>query len=124
MYQRLGRYSVDKKLADGGMGSVYLGNAPDGRRVVLKVPHAQDRDSALALIDEARAGMSLKHPAIVETLDCFVDNGVSVLVVAYIEGSSLFELRKKAGALTAAAVAEMGAQLASALDVIHNAVDE
>ncbi len=124
MVDRLGQYTVDRKLAEGGMGSVYLGTAADGRQVVLKVPHAQDRESALALVDEARAGMRLKHPGIVETLDCFTDKGVSVLVVAYIDGVSLFGLRKRAGALPAAAVAVVGADLASALDAIHTAVDE
>src|SRR4051812_5773353 len=73
---QLGPYSVERKLADGGMGSVYLGTGPDGGPVVLKVPHAQDKEAALALADEARAGMRLKHPAIVETLDFFVDRGV------------------------------------------------
>jgi serine/threonine-protein kinase len=121
---RLGRYDVDRKLADGGMGSVYLGRSPDGERVVLKVPHAQDRDSSLALADEARAGARLKHPAIVETVDFFVDKGISVLVVAYIEGKSLFDLRPKAGPLSGPAVAEIGVAIASALDAIHSAKDD
>ena len=124
MLERLGRYSVERKLADGGMGAVYLGRSPGGVQVVLKVPHAQDKDAAAALADEARAGMRLRHPAIVETLDFFVDHGVSVLVVAFIDGSSLFDLRSKAGPLPAPAVAEMGAALADALHAIHSSTDE
>ncbi len=121
--ETLGRYRIDSKLAEGGMGSVYLGTDVDGRIVVLKVPHRHDADSVAALGDEARTGMRLKHPAIVETLDFFVDNGRGVLVVAWIEGKTLYELRR-AGPLPAAAVATLGQQLASALDVIHGATDE
>ena len=38
----LGNYRVDEKLAEGGMGSVYLGRDTNlGRRVVIKVPHTR-----------------------------------------------------------------------------------
>lgn len=119
----LGTYRVEQKLAEGGMGSVFLASAPDGRKVVLKVPHAQDRDAAVALADEARTGARLRHPAIIETLDFFVDKGISVLVVAHIDGRSLFDLRR-AGPLPGSAVAEIGVQLAGALHAIHTACDE
>jgi serine/threonine protein kinase len=118
----LGTYRVEQKLAEGGMGSVFLGIAPDGSKVVLKVPHAQDRDAAIALADEARTGARLRHPAIIETLDFFVDRGTSVLVVAHIDGPSLFDLRR-AGPLPGSAVAEIGVQLAGALYAIHTACD-
>lgn len=121
--ETLGRYRIDTKLTEGGMGSVYLASDVDGRLVVLKVPHRHDADAMTALSDEARTGLRLKHPAIVETLDFFVENGQGVLVVAYIDGKTLYELRK-AGPLPSAAVATLGTQLASALDAIHNATDE
>ncbi|MCC7069985.1 MAG: serine/threonine protein kinase [Deltaproteobacteria bacterium] len=121
--ERLGRYRIDSKLAEGGMGSVYLGSDVDGRIVVLKVPHRHDDNSLAAMGDEARTGMRLKHPAIVETLDYFVDNGRGVLVVAWIEGKTLYELRR-AGPLPPAAVATLGQELAGALDAIHSATDE
>ena len=124
MLEKLGQYRVEKKLADGGMGSVFLGITPDGKRVVLKVPHAQDKDATIALSDEARIGARLRHPAIVETLDFFADAGRSVLVVAFVDGIDLFKLRQKTGPLPAAAVAEIGQQLASALDCIHGVTDE
>lgn len=120
---QLGRYRIDSKLAEGGMGSVFLATDVDGRLVVLKVPHRHDTNSLAALGDEARTGMRLKHPSIVETLDFFVDNGRGVLVVAWIEGRTLYELRR-AGPLPPAAIAALGEQLASALDAIHNASDE
>jgi serine/threonine protein kinase len=121
--ERLGRYRIDTKLTEGGMGSVYLASDVDGRLVVLKVPHRHDDESMTALGDEARTGMRLKHPSIVETLDFFVEGGRGVLVVAFIDGKTLYELRKS-GPMPAAAIATLGTQLASALDAIHNATDE
>ena len=119
----LGKYRLEGKIADGGMGSVFLGRAPDDTLVVLKVPLTKDRDAAIALADEARTGARLRHPAIVETLDFFVDGGQGVLVVAYVDGPTLFRLRE-AGPLPASAVAEIGVQLASALHAIHTATDD
>lgn len=121
--EKLGRYRIDTKLTEGGMGSVYLASDVDGRLVILKVPHRNDAESLAAMGDEARLGMRLKHPAIVDTLDFFVEGGRGVLVVAYIDGKTLFELRK-AGPLPAPAIATLGTQLASAIDAIHNATDE
>lgn len=123
LMEKLGRYRIDTKLTEGGMGSVYLASDVDGRLVVLKVPHRHDDESLTALGDEARTGMRLKHPSIVETLDFFVEGGRGVLVVAFIDGKTLYELRKS-GPLSAAAIATLGTQLASALDAIHNATDE
>lgn len=36
---KLGRYRIDPKLAECGMGSVCLGCDVNGRLVLLKVPH-------------------------------------------------------------------------------------
>jgi serine/threonine protein kinase len=121
--ERLGSYLVERKLADGGMGSVYKAIAPDGRPVVLKVPHSMDRNAMIALADEARTGARLLHPGIVETLDFFEHERKYVLVVEYIDGVTLFELRRQ-GALPPEAVVDAGLQLASALDAIHTATDE
>jgi serine/threonine-protein kinase len=121
---KIGAYTVEKKLAEGGFGSVYVARSPKGTRVALKLPRLEDKQAKVALADEARMGSRLRHPAIIETLDFFEDKGRAVLVVEFIEGANLMELRAHAGALPSHAVVELGRQIASALDFIHGATDE
>ena len=120
---RIGRYEVVRELKGGGMGSVTLCKSPDGALVVLKRPYSPDPDAAVRLRDEARLGARLLHPAIVDTLDFFEDRGLPVLVIAYVDGLSLENLREQ-GPLPAGAVARIGRQIAEALDALHLAKDE
>ena len=106
------------------MGTVYRATSPTGRKVALKIPRALDDQAKIALADEARMGKRLKHPAIVETIDFFEHKGKSVLVTEYVEGANLWQLRERVGALPAHAVAAVGLEVASALEMIHGAVDD
>jgi serine/threonine protein kinase len=120
---RIGRYTVLEELGAGGMGRVRLARAPDGRRVVLKTVLSGDRDDDERLRDEARVGLRLAHPHIVETVDCFEHEGRPVLATVYVPGATVLELRHK-GPVSAAAVARMGRQIADALAAIHECSDE
>lgn len=117
-----GRYDVVGDLSSGGMGRLRLARAvTSGRLVVIKTPHAREDDERLR--DEARVGMRLLHPHIVETLDLLDLDGRPGLVTAYVSGASLFDIRKK-GPLPAMVVCRVGRQIAEALEAIHNAADE
>ncbi|MDP2341099.1 MAG: serine/threonine-protein kinase [Deltaproteobacteria bacterium] len=124
----LGRYEVIDEIGAGGMGRVRLARDPSGRLVVLKTPLRNDADDDERLRDEARVGLLLSHPSLVETLDLFeVDDAKAgrkrpVLVTAYVAGVSLIELRK-VGPMDPVVVCRLGKQLAEALDVIHEAKD-
>ncbi len=120
---RIGRYTVLEELGAGGMGRVRLAQAPDGRRVVLKSVLSGDPDDDERLRDEARVGLRLAHPHIVETVDCFEYEGRPVLATVYVPGATVLDLRQK-GPLPAAAVARMGRQIADALAAIHECTDE
>jgi serine/threonine-protein kinase len=121
--KQIGRYTVVRELKGGGMGSVTLCRAPDGGLVVLKRPYATDEEAVIRLRDEARIGSRLMHPGIVDTLDLFEHDGAPVLVVAFVDGPSLEELRR-IGPLPTIAVARIGRQIADALDALHSATDE
>lgn len=120
---QLGRYTVVRKLGEGGMATAYLANSPAGEEVVLKVPHQGSTEASASVRDEARIGLRLSHPHIVETLDLFEHQGKPVLVVRYVEGCSLREAWR-GGPMSAAAVARVGAHIADALHAIHQATDE
>ncbi|MFZ9887388.1 MAG: serine/threonine-protein kinase [Myxococcota bacterium] len=119
----IGRYETVHDIGRGGMAKVVLARAPNGRHVVLKVTLTDDEDAAARLRDEARTGMRLAHPNIVETLDLFEHEGRPVLVLSFVSGSSLYALRER-GPLPPGVVVRMGRQLCEALDAIHNAADE
>jgi serine/threonine protein kinase len=119
----VGSHEVLSELGDGGMGTVKLGRSPSGRLVVLKQPHPGDATLRELLLDEARVGLRLKHPNIVETIDFFEIDGQAVLVIAFVSGASLQDLRAF-GPLPVPVVARIGRQIAEALDCIHHATDD
>jgi serine/threonine protein kinase len=120
----LGAYQVLQKLGEGGMGEVLLGMAPDRSLVVLKVPLHPSAETTARLRDEARVGFRLRHPNIVRTRDFFMAGSKPVLVIDFVDGASLKDLREQRGALPPAVVAHIGRQVASALSFIHTATDE
>jgi serine/threonine protein kinase len=116
-----GKYEVVGDLSSGGMGRLTLARTPTGTLVVIKQAH--DRADDERLRDEARVGMRLMHPHVVETLDLIELSGRPALVTAYVSGASLFDLRKQ-GPLAPAVVCRLGRQISEALDAIHHAVDD
>ncbi|HEY4223943.1 MAG TPA: serine/threonine-protein kinase [Myxococcota bacterium] len=117
-----GKYDVVGDLSSGGMGKLSLARSvSSGAFVVVKQAHSREDDERLR--DEARVGLRLLHPHIVETLDLIEIDGRPGLVTAYVSGASLFDLRKH-GPLAPAVVCRLGRQISEALDAIHNAVDD
>lgn len=112
-------------IGGGGMGRVRLARGFDGRLVVLKTAIHEEDDERLR--DEARVGLRLRHPGLVETIELFdiEERGRKrpVLVTAYVPGTSLLELRRH-GPLPGAVVCRLGRELAEALSALHNATGE
>lgn len=116
------RYQVIDELGGGGMGRVRLAVDAGGRKVVLKTAIHDDDDERLR--DEARVGLRLRHPGLVETIELFeaADRQGTrrpVLVTAYVESVSFLEMRRL-GPLPPAVVCRVGKELALALDALHN----
>ncbi|HVE25745.1 MAG TPA: protein kinase, partial [Sporichthya sp.] len=88
-----GRYRVTRRLARGGMATVY--EAVDtrlDRTVAVKVMHpglAEDRDFVERFIREARAAARLSHPNVVAVFDQSADSGSVFLAMEYVEGRTL-----------------------------------
>jgi serine/threonine-protein kinase len=118
---------IQRRLGEGGMATAYLASAPDGRQVVLKVPLEASAEMSIKLRDEAQAGFRIRHQHVVETIDFFLDTGRPVLVVDYVDGCCLRDLRQLGGKpnpLPPAAVAWLGRSIAEGLAAIHDATDE
>ncbi len=91
--QMLGRYRVETKLGQGGMGAVYKAHDLVLRRAVaLKVLPAwrfADPESKQRLMQEARAASALNHPHIVTIHDIDQTDGVDFIAMEYLPGKTL-----------------------------------
>ncbi len=92
-----GRYVIERKLGEGGMGAVYLANDPVlGRRLAIKLIRRDLRaDRATAevhnarLLAEARAMARVAHPGVVAIFDAGVAPEGVFIAMEYVEGSTL-----------------------------------
>ncbi|MFY9554119.1 MAG: serine/threonine-protein kinase [Blastocatellia bacterium] len=89
------RYRVIRKVASGGMGTVYLAQDADlGRKVAVKVMNVSDASGALAkrMMREARIVALLEHPSIVPIHDVgTLSDGRVFYAMKLVQGSRLDE---------------------------------
>ncbi len=118
-----GRYQIVRHLARGGMAEVYL--ARDlllDRPVALKVlfpEFATDRSFVERFRREARSAANLNHPNIVSIYDWGEEDGTYFIVMEYVDGLTLRDLIRRQGPLLASRAAEIGADIAGALQFAH-----
>ncbi|MFI6887386.1 protein kinase domain-containing protein [Streptosporangium canum] len=127
-----GRYELRSRLGRGGMGTVWLAWDRTLRRsVALKevvlAPYGEDmavrRERALR---EARAAARIRHPAVVDIYDAFMDDGSPWIVMAYIEGTSLDrrierQALSRREILSEREIARMGREVLAGLVAVHGA---
>ncbi|HHH11649.1 MAG TPA: serine/threonine protein kinase, partial [Sorangium sp.] len=132
MGTRYGRYEVIRRLAAGGMATVYLGcsRGPGGfeRLVAIKVMHdhiADDPAARAMFLDEARLCARIRHPNVVATLDV-ADDG-RFIVMEYVEGSALDGLLRQpsggGGALPLAVILRIISDVLEGLHCAHELCD-
>ena len=119
-----GRYRVVREIATGGMGTVVEAiHLHTGRAVALKriLEVETIRDELLArLAREANVLGAVSHPGVVEVLDAQLSvEGPSYLVMEKLVGRTLEGLLLARPRMPVAAVAVMGAAVASALAYVH-----
>src|SRR3954453_20496031 len=99
-----GRLWLLRRLARGGMGEVYLaataGIEGAERPCVIKIirrDHAADKSFVARFLDEARVQAQLQHHGVAQILEASTDaSGEPFVVVEYVEGRSLGEVRARA----------------------------
>jgi hypothetical protein len=119
---QVGGYRLLGRLGGGGMGQVFLGASPGGRKVAVKLirpEYAGDIEFRRRFAREIEAARQVGgfHTAMV--VDADPDADPPWMVTAYIPGPSLAEAVARDGPLSAAAVRELGAALAEGLTAIH-----
>ena len=95
----LGDYTLLKRLAEGGMGEIYLaarleptGFAPPVALKVLREELASDSTFVDMLVDEAKIATRLQHHNVVSVLDFGVERGVYFIAMEYVHGLPLEHL--------------------------------
>jgi serine/threonine protein kinase len=118
-----GRYRIYRRLATGGMASVYAAkHAQLGRPVVIKVllAHlARDPEMRERFRREAEAAAQLLHPYICQILDYGELETTVFLVMPYMAGGSLADLIVRAGTVAPGLASGVCAQVATGLDYAH-----
>ncbi len=118
----LDRFSIVEAIGHGAFSDVYLAQEPEGRRVVIKVPHDALMGDVGAF-DRFRREMEivgrLDHPGIQRSLDMGEDRTRPYLVLEYVEGVTLREVERQAGRLPTPQAVDIATQLASAMAHAH-----
>lgn len=117
------RYEFQKKLGQGGMGSVYRAlDRKLGRTVAIKLLLDSDLPSDMAkkyFFREAQTVSVLNHPNIVALYDFGEMDGRPFIAMEYIEGRNLEQIAKKSPILPVPLMVPICAQLSDALDYAH-----
>ena len=119
-----GKYRVDAKIGEGGMGAVYrAARLQIGDEVAIKILNAEQVSEPQArerFQREAQAAARLKHANAVFIIDFGISSdGLVYLVMELLHGESLRQLIKQEGPLAAPVVAEILNQVCAALDEAH-----
>ncbi|MGE0711117.1 MAG: protein kinase [Planctomycetota bacterium] len=120
--KQLGPYTLVRELGRGGMGVVHEAQAPDGRRVALKLildTELSSLEELLRFQREARVSRLLDHPNLVRVLDAGRAEGKPYLVLELVDGESLHDLVRREGPLPPAEAVRIARELASALGALH-----
>ncbi|QTD98367.1 serine/threonine-protein kinase [Streptomyces cyanogenus] len=121
--ERIGGYLVERRLGEGGMGTVYLARTRGGRAVALKVAKAElaadpvFRERFRSEVEAARAVGGFHTAPVV---DADVHGDPLWLATAYIPGPTLAARLAAEGAMDEPQLRSLGAALAEALESIHS----
>ena len=119
------RYHILKKLGEGGMGAVYLGeHVKMGRKSAIKVmtqSMANDPDAIARFNREAANAARINHSNVCAIYDFGeTKDGVIYLAMEFIEGEALTDLVEREGAITPARAATIIEQAGNALQAAHD----
>src|SRR4029453_3554203 len=117
------RYEIQRGIARGGMAEVYLARDQLLDRPVagkgLFAEYARDPRFLHSFRAEAQSPANHTHPNIVAIYDWGQERGTYFIVMEYVRGRSLRDVVQVNGPFSARRTAEIGAEIAGALEFAH-----
>lgn len=119
-----GRYNIVKKLGEGGMSYVYLGEDIATKEQyaikVLSPSLVKDGNAMARLRREAALGMRLEHPNVCHIVRLGeTEDGVVYVVMPFVQGEILSDRNNRKGQLPLTEVVPFVQQIAAGLQVAH-----
>ena len=120
-----GKYRIDERLSEGGMGTVYRGtHVLMDKTVAIKVLRpslAADEKIVARFSREARAASRISHPNALSVTDIGEDeSGHVFLVMEFLSGRTLKQLIRDEGPLPLPRVVDITRQIGDALNAAHS----
>ena len=117
---RIGRYQIRERLAQGGMGVLYLGFDPaTDRHVALKVLRVDSIDFRERFLREARLSARLQHPNIITVYDVGSHEGQPFIAMEFIAGETLAQIIGRGAPPPLARVISLAQQICHGLGYAH-----
>jgi eukaryotic-like serine/threonine-protein kinase len=118
------RYRIESLLGRGGMGVVYkVEHVQIGKLMAMKLLHgelARQRAVLKRFRREAEAASKLSHPNTVQIFDFGRAEGLTYLVMEYVDGDDMGQVIKQAGTLDFARAARLCAQVCASVAEAHD----
>ena len=121
----LNQYVMERKLGEGGMGTVYLADQPSmDRKAVVKVLHphlTSDEKWVQRFNREAKIASKLSHPNSITLYNYGrTDEGFVYIAMEYVEGPALSDLIEETGTMQIDKVLRIAKQACGAMQEAHD----
>jgi serine/threonine protein kinase len=121
--QRIGKYNIQRLVARGGMGELYLAHDPDlDREVAIKVMSEEimrDEQARARFYREAKAAARLQHRNIVTVFDFAHDGEIPYFVMEFLRGQNLSQRLRQGPPLPLAKKLDLVVELCEGLHFAH-----
>jgi serine/threonine-protein kinase len=121
----LGRYKLEERLGEGGMGAIWRAehqvlSAPVAVKILAR-DVAESEETASRFIREAKAAASLRSPHVVQIMDYGVEGGLPFIVMELLEGDTLRQRLKQRKILEPGETVRIVTHVARAMTRAHEA---